>query len=272
MDEERARARIKELVDIISHHDVKYYVEDDPEVTDHEYDRLMSELKALESEYPEFVSPDSPTQRVSGRPVDEVRGEVYMPSQGLQRLNEEREAEGEPVFANARNAAAGSIRQLDSRIAASRPLDAYFYTLSHSSGTMPETHHGCLDAMKASGLRVSPHTRVFGSVDEVLGHIASWESKRDGLGYDIDGMVVKVDSLVQQERLGYTAKNPRWAIAYKYPPKQKVTKLLDVVFQVGRTGALTPVAYLDPVEIGGGTGSRATLHNEDELRGRGVLV
>ncbi len=371
MDEERARARIKDLVEIISHHDVKYYVEDDPEVTDHEYDRLMNELKALESEHPELVSPDSPTQRVSGRPVDEfpqvehkvvmlsldncyspddlrefdsrvrkwlgeepveyvvepkvdglgiallyeggalvrgatrgdgrvgedvtsnirtvrsvplklkpegglrtveVRGEVYMPSKGLQRLNEEREAEGEPVFANARNAAAGSIRQLDSRIAASRPLDAYFYTLSYSSGRMPETHHGCLDAMKASGLRVSPHTRVFGSVDEVLGHIASWESKRDGLGYDIDGMVVKVDSLAQQERLGYTAKNPRWAIAYKYPPKQKVTKLLNVVFQVGRTGALTPVARLEPVEIGGVTVSRATLHNEDELRRRGVMI
>ena len=371
MDEERARARIKELVEIISHHDVKYYVEDDPEVTDHEYDQLMNELKVLESEHPELVSPDSPTQRVSGRPVDEfpqvehkvvmlsldncyspddlrefdsrvrkwlgeepveyvvepkvdglgiallyeggalvrgatrgdgrvgedvtsnirtvrsvplklkpegglrtveVRGEVYMPSQGLQRLNDEREAEGEPVFANARNAAAGSIRQLDPRIAASRPLDAYFYTLSYSSGRMPETHHGCLDAMKTSGLRVSPHTRVFGSVDEVLGHIASWASKRDGLGYDIDGMVVKVDSLAQQERLGYTAKNPRWAIAYKYPPKQKVTKLLDVVFQVGRTGALTPVAHLEPVEIGGVTVSRATLHNEDELRRRGVMI
>jgi len=371
MDEERARARIRKLVEIISHHDVKYYVEDDPEVTDHEYDLLMNELKALESEHPVLVSPDSPTQRVSGRPVDEfpqvehkvamlsldncyspdemrefdsrvrkwlgeesveyvvepkvdglgialmyeggalvrgatrgdgrvgedvtsnirtirsiplklkpegglrnveVRGEVYMPAQGLQRLNEEREADGEPIFANARNAAAGSIRQLDPRIAASRPLDAYFYTLSYSSDNMPGSHHGCLDAMKASGLRVSPHTRVFGSVDEVLEHIASWDSKRDGLGYDIDGMVVKVDSLSQQQRLGYTAKNPRWAIAYKYPPKQKVTKLLDVVFQVGRTGALTPVAYLDPVEIGGVTVSRATLHNEDELSRRGVMI
>ncbi|MGD9962992.1 MAG: NAD-dependent DNA ligase LigA [Thermoplasmata archaeon] len=371
MEKARAKARIGELVRTISHHDEKYYVEDSPEVTDHEYDLLMSELKALESEHPDLVLQDSPTQRVSGRPVDEfpqvehkaamlsldncysadelrefdsrvrkwlgdervayavepkidglgiallyqdgalvrgatrgdgrvgedvtsnirtirsiplklrpegglgtveVRGEVYMSVKGLQRLNEDRESAGEPPFANARNAAAGSIRQLDPRIAASRPLDAYFYTLSFSSGEMPDTHHGCLDAMKASGLRVSPDTRVFDSVDGVLGHIAEWEHRRDGLGYDIDGMVVKVDSLEQQGRLGYTAKNPRWAVAFKYPPKQKVTRLLDVVFQVGRTGALTPVAHLEPVEIGGVTVSRATLHNEDEVRRKGVMI
>ena len=371
MDRQSAESRIRELVQTISHHDVMYYVEDSPEVTDREYDRLMSELKALESEHPDLVLPDSPTQRVSGRPVDEfpqvehkaamlsldncyssdelrefdarvrkwlgdervdyvvepkidglgiallyqegalvrgatrgdgrvgedvttnirtirsvplklrsdvglstveVRGEVYMSLKGLQRLNEEREAAGEPLFANARNAAAGSVRQLDPRIAASRPLDAYFYTLSFSSGQMPDTQHGCLEAMRASGLRVSPDIRVFDSVDGVLAHIAEWEDKRDGLGYDIDGMVVKVDSLEQQGRLGYTAKNPRWAVAFKYPPKQKVTRLLDVVFQVGRTGALTPVAHLEPVEIGGVTVSRATLHNEDEVRRKGVMV
>ena len=370
MDGERARARIKELVEAISHHDVKYYVEDSPEITDHEYDLLMRELKALEAEHPDLVLPDSPTQRVSGRPMDEfpqvehrvamlsldncyspeelrefdsrvrkwldeekvrymvepkidglgiallyeggalargatrgdgrvgedvtsnirtirsiplrlepgglrtaeVRGEVYMSVKGLQRLNGEREAKGEPQFANARNAAAGSIRQLDPRMAASRPLDAYFYTLSYSTDQMPGTHQGCLDVMKASGLRVSPHTRAFDSIDGVLEHIADWEQRRDGLGYDIDGMVVKVDSLDQQRRLGYTAKNPRWATAYKYPPKQKVTRLLDVVFQVGRTGALTPVAHLEPVEVGGVTVSRATLHNEDELRRKGVMA
>ena len=371
MDRQSAESRIRELVQTISHHDVMYYVEDSPEVTDREYDRLMSELKALEAEHPDLVLPDSPTQRVSGKALDEfpqvehkaamlsldncyspeelkefdsrvrkwlgderldyvvepkidglgiallyvdgalvrgatrgdgrvgedvtsniktirsiplrlrpegglrtveVRGEVYMPSSGLEALNREREAEGEPLFANTRNAAAGSIRQLDPRVAASRPLEAYFYTLSYSEGAMPGTHHGCLDAMKASGLRVSPHTRVFGSMDEVLGHIALWESKRDGLGYDIDGMVVKVDSMAQQQRLGHTAKNPRWAVAYKYPPKQAVTRLLDVVFQVGRTGALTPVAQLEPVEIGGVVVSRATLHNEDEVRRRGIMV
>jgi DNA ligase (NAD+) len=371
MDEKRARARIKELVGIISHHDVKYYVEDSPEITDHEYDMLMAELKSLEAEHPELVLPDSPTQRVSGKPLDEfpqvehkvamlsldncysseelrqfdsrvrkilgdqtveyvvepkidglgialvyeggsltrgatrgdgrvgedvtanirtirsvplrldsagglrsveVRGEVYMPLEGLRRLNAEREAKGDPPFANTRNAAAGSIRQLDPRIAASRPLDAYFYTLSSSDQTMPETHHGCLEAMRASGLRVSPHAQAFGSMDEVIDHIAAWEPKRDSLGYEIDGMVVKVDSLDQQRRLGYTSKNPRWAIAYKYPPKQVVTRLLEVAFQVGRTGALTPVAHLEPVEVGGVTVSRATLHNEDELRRKGIMI
>ncbi|MEW5747790.1 MAG: NAD-dependent DNA ligase LigA [Candidatus Thermoplasmatota archaeon] len=371
VDRRSAEARMRELVREISHHDVKYYVEDSPEITDREYDALMQELKSLEAEHPDLVLPDSPTQRVAGKAVDEfpqvehraamlsldncysaeelrefdsrvrkwlggeevryvvepkidglgiallyeggalargatrgdgrvgedvttnirtiksiplrlrpegglttaeVRGEVYMPSGGLQELNREREAEGEPPFANTRNAAAGSIRQLDPRVAASRPLDAYFYTLSYSEGRMPDTHHGCLDAMRASGLRVSPHTEVLGSIDEVVSHIASWEAKRETLDYDIDGMVVKVDSLEQQGRLGYTAKNPRWAIAYKYPPKQAVTRLLDVVFQVGRTGALTPVAVLEPVEIGGVVVSRATLHNEDELRRKGVMV
>lgn len=371
MDKGHAKARIRELVDVISYHDVKYYVEDSPEITDHEYDLLMSELKALEAEHPALVLPDSPSQRVSGRPVGEfpqvahkaamlsldncyspdelmefdsrvrkwlgdehvdyvvepkidglgiallyeagalvrgatrgdgrvgedvtsnirtirsvpmrlnpegglgtveVRGEVYMPVQGLQRLNAAREAKGEPLFANARNAAAGSIRQLDPKIAASRPLDAYFYTLSYTTDEMPETHHGCLGAMKASGLRVNRHARVFASVDEVLDHIASWESKRDSLGYDIDGMVVKVDSLAQQQRLGNTAKNPRWAIAYKYPPKQKITKLIAVVYQVGRTGALTPVAHLEPVEVGGVMVSRATLHNEDEVKRKGIMI
>ena len=371
MERERARARIRELVDTISYHDVKYYVEDSPEITDHGYDLLMKELKALEAEHPDLVLPNSPTQRVSGMPVDEfpqvehkaammsldncyspdelrefdsrvrkwlgdeavgyvvepkidglgiallyedgalvrgatrgdgrtgedvtsnvrtirsipmrlkpegglrdveVRGEVYMPVEGLRRLNEEREAEGEPLFANARNAAAGSVRQLDPKIAASRPLDAYFYTLSYSADQMPETHHGCIEAMRASGLRVSPHTRLFGSIEEVLGHITAWESKRDSLGYDIDGMVVKVDALAQQQRLVHTAKNPRWAVAYKYPPKQKVTKLLAVVYQVGRTGAITPVAHLEPVEVGGVTVSRATLHNEDEMKRRGIMV
>lgn len=371
MDRERARARIRELVDVISRHDVKYYVEDDPEATDYEYDMLVQELKGLESEHPDLVLPDSPTQRVSGTPVDkfpqvehrvsmlsldncysseelrefdarvrrllggedvgyvvelkidglgiallyregslvrgatrgdgrtgeevtsnirtirsiplrlkpegglrsaEVRGEVYMPREALESLNREREARGEPPFANTRNAAAGSVRQLDPRVAASRRLDAYFYTLSHSEDALPDTHWACLEAMRSAGLRVSPHTRRFGSIDEVLGHIESWDSGRDRLDYEIDGIVVKVDSLAQQRRLGYTAKNPRWAVAYKYPPKQKVTKLLDVVFQVGRTGALTPVAHLEPVEIGGVTVSRATLHNEDELRRKGVMI
>jgi len=370
-ERERARMRMRELVDRVNHHDQKYYVEDDPEISDYEYDMLVKELSRLEEAHPELVLPDSPTQRVSGKPLDEfpqvehkvamlsldncyssdelrefdsrvrkwlggedvqyvvelkidglgiallyengslvrgatrgdgrvgedvtsniktirsiplrlkpsgglvtaeVRGEVYMPTQGLRRLNREREKAGEPAFANPRNAAAGSIRQLDPRMAASRPLDAFFYTLSYTEGGMPEEHSGCLAAMKAAGLRTSPHTRRFATIDEVIGHISSWESRREELEYDIDGMVVKVDSVKQQERLGFTAKNPRWAVAFKYPPKQMTTKLLDILVQVGRTGALTPVAVLDPVEVGGVVISRATLHNEDEVRRKGLMI
>ena len=370
-ERERARMRMRELVDRVNHHDQKYYVEDDPEISDYEYDMLVKELSRLEEAHPELVLPDSPTQRVSGKPLDEfpqvehkvamlsldncyssdelrefdsrvrkwlggedvqyvvelkidglgiallyengslvrgatrgdgrvgedvtsniktirsiplrlkpsgglvtaeVRGEVYMPTQGLRRLNREREKAGEPAFANPRNAAAGSIRQLDPRMAASRPLDAFFYTLSYTEGGMPEEHSGCLAAMKAAGLRTSPHTRRFATIDEVIGHISSWESRREELEYEIDGMVVKVDSVKQQERLGFTAKNPRWAVAFKYPPKQMTTKLLDILVQVGRTGALTPVAVLDPVEVGGVVISRATLHNEDEVRRKGLMI
>lgn len=366
-----ARARIRELVDQISYHDTKYYVDDSPEISDYEYDMLVKELSELEERYPDLVLPDSPTKRVSGKPLDEfpqvehkvamlsldncysheelrefdsrvrkytgdekveyvvelkidglgialmyedgvfvrgatrgdgkigedvssnirtirsiplklkpegglrtveVRGEVYMPTEGLRKLNKEREKSGEPLFANPRNAAAGSIRQLDPKIAASRPLDAYFYTLSYSADPMPPTHEKCLEAMRRSGLRTSPHTRLFDSIDKVLEHIDSWASKREELEYEIDGMVVKVNSIDQQQRLGYTAKNPRWAIAYKYPPKQMTTKLRDIVVQVGRTGTLTPVAVLEPVEIGGVTVSRATLHNEDEVRRKGIRI
>ncbi|MBU1158969.1 MAG: NAD-dependent DNA ligase LigA [Candidatus Thermoplasmatota archaeon] len=370
-DPERARSRMRELVDSISHHDERYYLEDSPEITDFEYDQLFTELKSLEAKFPDLVLPESPTQRVSGKPLDrfpqvehraamlsldncyspeelrefdsrirkwlgsesveyvaelkidglgiallyedgvlvrgatrgdgligedvtsniktirsiplrlnresglstvEVRGEVFMPIAGLNELNLTREKAGEPPFANTRNAAAGSLRQLDPKIAASRPLDVLLYTFSYSTDAIPSTQDACLESMRNAGLRVSPHTIKFSSIDDVLDHIDAWESKRESLGYDIDGIVVKVNSLSQQERLGHTAKNPRWAIAYKYPPKQRVTRLLDVAFQVGRTGALTPVAYLDPIEIGGVTVSRATLHNEDEMKRKGLMI
>jgi len=362
---------MRELVDSISHHDERYYLEDSPEITDFEYDQLFTELKSLEAKFPDLVLPESPTQRVSGKPLDrfpqvehraamlsldncyspeelrefdsrirkwlgsesveyvaelkidglgiallyedgvlvrgatrgdgligedvtsniktirsiplrlnresglstvEVRGEVFMPIAGLNELNLTREKAGEPPFANTRNAAAGSLRQLDPKIAASRPLDVLLYTFSYSTDAIPSTQDACLESMRNAGLRVSPHTIKFSSIDDVLDHIDAWESKRESLGYDIDGIVVKVNSLSQQERLGHTAKNPRWAIAYKYPPKQRVTRLLDVAFQVGRTGALTPVAYLDPIEIGGVTVSRATLHNEDEMKRKGLMI
>ncbi len=370
-ERERIKKRMRELVDQIAYHDTKYYVEDNPEVSDYEYDMLVKELGKLEMEHPELVLPDSPTQRVSGTPIEEfprvehkvamlslgnsysaeelrefdarvrrllggekveyvvelkidglgiallyedrslvrgatrgdgrigeevtsnirtirsvplklkpdgglrtveVRGEVYMPIDGLKSLNKAREKDGEPLFANPRNAAAGSIRQLDPKIAASRPLESYFYTLSFSADKVPATHEACLEAVRKSGLRTSPHTRKFDSIDQVLEHIASWESRRDELEYEIDGMVVKVNSIAQQEKLGYTSKEPRWAIAYKYPPKQMTTKLLSIQVQVGRTGVLTPVAVLEPVQVGGVTVTHATLHNEDEVKRKDLRV
>ncbi len=367
---DRVVKRMRELIELVSYHDIKYYVEDDPEISDYEYDMLLRELKDIEEKYPGLILPDSPTQRVSGKALDEfpqvehrvamlsldncyseeelrefdgrvrkllgseaveyvvelkidglgialmyedgalvrgatrgdgrvgeevtqniktiksiplrvrpggirtaeVRGEVYMTKEGLRRLNKERERAGEPLFANPRNAAAGSIRQLDPKVAASRPLDAFLYTLSHSKEPMPRTHEECLSLMRASGLRTSPHTKMFGDMEAVLAYIASWESKRDELEYEIDGMVVKVNSLEQQRRLGYTAKNPRWATAYKYPPKQMTTRLLGIDIQVGRTGALTPVAVLEAVQVGGVTVTHATLHNEDEVRRKDLRI
>lgn len=368
---ESAKKRMRELVDKVSHHDVRYYVEDNPEISDYEYDMLVKELAELEARFPDIVLPDSPTQRVSGKPLEgfpkvehrvamlslgncyssselrdfdsrvrnwlggepveyvvelkidglgvallyedfgltrgatrgdgmvgedvtsniktirsiplklspegglrnvEVRGEVYMPKAGLSRLNKYREAKGESLFANPRNAAAGSIRQLDPKIAAARPLEAYFYTLSYSGDRMPSTHEGCLEVMRKSGLRTSPHTKRFDSIDKVLEHIVSWESKRDDIEYEIDGIVIKVNSLAQQSKLGYTAKEPRWAIAYKYPPKQMTTRLLDIQVQVGRTGTLTPVAVMEPVQVGGVTVSHATLHNEDEVKRKDLRI
>jgi DNA ligase (NAD+) len=370
-ERESANRRMRELVDKISHHDAKYYVEDDPEISDYEYDMLVRELAGLEGRFPDIVLSDSPTQRVSGKPLEEfpkvehrvamlslgncyssdelrdfdsrvrnwlggepveyvvelkidglgiallfencaltrgatrgdgmvgedvtsniktirsiplrlkpegglrsveVRGEVYMPKAGLRKLNKDREAKGESLFANPRNAAAGSIRQLDPKIAATRPLEAYFYTLSFSRDRMPSTHEGCLEAMRKSGLRTSPHTKKFDSIDKVLEYIVSWESKRDGIEYEIDGIVIKVNSLAQQSKLGYTAKEPRWAIAYKYPPKQMTTRLLDIQVQVGRTGTLTPVAVMEPVQVGGVTVTHATLHNEDEVKRKDLRI
>ncbi len=367
---DRVVKRMRELIELISYHDIKYYVEDNPEISDYEYDVLLRELRDLEEKYPGLVLPDSPTQRVSGKALDEfpqvehmvamlsldncysedelrefdgrvrrllggeqveyivelkidglgvalmyedgvlirgatrgdgrmgeevtqniktiksvplrlrpggirtaeVRGEVYMSKEGLRKLNREREKAGEPLFANPRNAAAGSIRQLDPKVAASRPLEVFLYTLSYSKEPMPRTHEECLSLMRSGGLRTSPQTKKFGRIEEVLGHIASWESKRDDLEYEIDGIVVKVNSLEQQKRLGYTAKNPRWAIAYKYPPKQMTTKLLGIDIQVGRTGTLTPVAVLEPVQVGGVTVTHATLHNEDEVKRKGLRI
>lgn len=372
-EKDKAKVRIRELVEKVRYHDHKYYVEDSPIISDYEYDMLVKELKELEESHPDLILPDSPTQRVSGKPLEEfpqvehkvamlslansyseeelkewdakahrlledekveyvvenkidglgiallyedgllvrgatrgdgrvgenvtqniktiksiplrlaregklstveVRGEVYMPNEGLRKLNREREKAGEPLFANPRNAAAGSLRQLDPKITASRPLNAYFYTLSwmEDQRQIPRTQSECLEAMGSSGLRTNPHNKEFESIDKVLEHIRSWEAKREELEYQIDGMVVKINSIEQQRRLGFTAKDPRWAIAYKYPPQQMTTKLRDIAVYVGRTGALTPVAVLDPVQISGVTVTSATLHNEDEIKRKGLKI
>jgi DNA ligase (NAD+) len=364
---------MRELVDQIAYHDKKYYVENDPVISDYEYDQLMKELQELEMNHPDLMLPESPTQRVSGTPVEEfpqvkhkvamlslansyseeelrewdtrirkllgdekveyviepkidglgiaivyengllvrgstrgdgkvgedvtqniktiksiplrlnpdgplktaeVRGEVYMPVGGLRELNQVREEAGEPLFANPRNAAAGSLRQLDPKVTASRPLDAILYTLSWmgSEDQIPPTQDKCLEAMKESGLRTNPNNRTVDSIEKVLEHIDSWRTKREELEYQVDGVVIKIDSIHQQQRLGFTSKDPRWAIAYKYPPQQMTTRLLDIAVSVGRTGALTPVAVLEPVQIGGVTISSATLHNEDEIMRKGLRI
>jgi DNA ligase (NAD+) len=364
---------MRELVDQIGYHDEKYHIEDNPVISDYEYDQLVKELQELERNHPDLMLPESPTQRVSGAPVEEfpqvehkvamlslansysedelrewdarvrrllgdekveyviepkidglgiaivydngllvrgatrgdgkvgedvtqniktiksiplrlnpkgtlrtaeVRGEIYMPVEGLRALNRVREEAGEPPLANPRNAAAGSLRQLDPKVTASRPLDAILYTLSwmEKGNQMPPTQDKCLEAMKESGLRTNPNNRKVDSIEKVLEHIASWRAKREELEYQIDGVVIKVNSIEQQERLGFTSKDPRWAIAYKYPPQQMTTKILDIVVYVGRTGALTPVAVLEPVRIGGVTVSSATLHNEDEVMRKGLRI
>lgn len=369
-EKERIKNRMRELAELINYHDFKYYVENNPEISDYEYDQLVAELKALEKENPDLIIPDSPTQRVSGTPVkefpvvehkvpmlsldnsyspedlvdfdrrvrkwllnepveyvvelkidglgiallyedgilkrgatrgdgirgedvtsniktirsiplklkenaiiknSEVRGEVYLPISSFKKLNEEKEKRGEPLFANPRNAAAGSLRQLDPAITASRKLDAFFYTLSYYEHGF-KTHWECLEAMRGAGLKVNPNIVKVDSIEEVIEHCKRWESRREELDYEIDGMVVKVNSIDQQKRLGETAKNPRWAIAFKFAAKQRTTKIKDIIVQVGRTGALTPVADLEPVQIGGITVSRATLHNEDEIRRKDIRI
>lgn len=371
MDEAAARERARQLRETIEHHDYRYYVLDDPVITDAEYDALVRELEGLEARFPGLVTPDSPTRRVGGRPLEgfaqvrhpvpmlslanvfnerelaefagrvegllpeetmeyvvepkydglsvaltyeeglfvqgatrgdgevgedvtqnlrtirtiplrlrgiaprrlTVRGEVFMPRRAFERLNEQRAAAGEPLFANPRNAAAGSVRQLDPRVTANRRLDCFVYEVMHVEGAPRLTdHHKALEMLAAWGFRVNPVHRLCRSIEEVAAVVAEWEGRRWELPYEIDGMVVKVDSLDQHERLGATHKSPRWAVAYKYPAQEARTRLRDVIVSVGRTGALTPVADLDPVEVGGVTVSRASLHNEDYIQGKDVRI
>lgn len=356
-----AAARVDELRALLRHHDRRYYVENDPEISDFEYDKLVAELTHLEEVHPDLVTPDSPTQRVSGVPTDgfetvehavpmlsldntysadelrefdgrvrgrlpsedvayvvelkldgvsvslvyrdgalvrgatrgdgargddvtanirtirsiplrldpphdhasvEVRGEVFMPRAGFERLNHERKRSGEQPFANPRNAAAGSLKLLDPAEAGRRPLDAFFYQLF---GGAVATQHEATHVMREMGLRVNPETVLCPDIDAVVGRVEEWERRRAGLDYDTDGMVIKIDSLEQQARLDATTKSPRWGIAYKFPAQSATTVVRGIVVQVGRTGKLTPVAILDPVTVSGSTVSRATLHNQDEV-------
>ncbi|NLW24260.1 MAG: NAD-dependent DNA ligase LigA [Clostridia bacterium] len=363
-----AEEKILKLREEIEKHNYQYYVLDNPLITDAEYDRLMQELLALEKEFPELVTPDSPTQRVGGQPLEgfkthvhrtpllslsnafgaedlwdfhrrvlstlgvdqveyvvepkidglsialyyengllqigatrgdgftgedvtqnlktignvplklkenipllEVRGEAYMPKESFRRLNEEREAKGEVLFANPRNAAAGSIRQLDPKIAAQRDLRVMVYDIMYLEGKEIFRHSEALELLRQQGFSVI-EPFISSSMQEIVDYCAKWAQKRHDLSFEIDGLVIKVNDLEKQKRLGYTSKSPRWAIAYKFPAEQGVTKLVDILVRVGRTGAVTPTAILEPVRLAGTTVSRATLHNEDFIRDRDIRI
>jgi DNA ligase (NAD+) len=353
----------------LRHHEYLYYVLDQPEISDAEYDSLMSRLRDIETQHPDLVTPDSPTHRVGGKPREgfvkvehsapmlsldnalnenelrafdtrvrdalgsepyryvaelkmdglsmaalyrknvfvqavtrgdgrvgedvtenartirslplrtsgsldhfEVRGETVMLRRAFEKLNSERDERELSRFANPRNAAAGSLRVLDPSITASRHLEFYTYFLLVDGQRYHQSHWESLEALVQLGFKVNNHRRLCKNLEELVAFCREWESKRDELPYEIDGVVVKVDSLGQQNRLGYTAKAPRWAIAYKYAARQAVTTVENIEVQVGRTGALTPVAHLTPVEVGGVTVSRATLHNEDEIARLGLQI
>ncbi len=371
-DSDEVRQRIDELRRQIEHHNYRYYVLDNPEIPDAEYDRLFRELQRLEGRHPELISADSPTQRVGAEPAKElgevrhlvpmlslanaftdeeladfdrrvrerletdtvayvaepkldglaisllyeegrlvraatrgdgttgedvtqnvrtieaiplrlrgtgwprlleVRGEVYMPKAGFEDLNRRQAAQGGKSFANPRNAAAGSLRQLDPRITAERPLTLFCYGTGYSEGgELPETHSGTMQRLREWGLRVCPELRVVQGLEECLTYYRGIGERREGLPYEIDGVVYKVDRLDWQQELGFVARAPRWAIAHKFPAQEEITLVRDVEWQVGRTGALTPVARLEPVQVAGVTVSNATLHNVDEIERKDVRI
>ena len=366
---------IENLRSKIRYHDGKYYVENMPEISDYEYDQLMKELESLESANPQSISPDSPTQRVSGEPVSEftsiehsipmlsientyseeelrefdkrirrmlkdvddieyvvelkidgiaitlwyengvfmrgatrgngfrgddvttnlrtvkdiplrflpvdnrkippvieIRGEIYLPNKEFQRLNERREEADEPQFANPRNAAAGSLKLLDPHTTAKRPLRLFAYAFGYEEKNRFTNHIECLKAIKEFGLPVNPHYKLCKDIDEVISYCNSWETKKSNLDYQVDGMVVKVNSLELHDRLGSTSKAPRWVMSYKFNPEDATTKIEAIKVQVGKTGTLTPVAELSPVPLSGTTVSRASLHNFDEIKRKDIRV
>jgi DNA ligase (NAD+) len=367
-----AEDRVAELRRVISHHDHRYYVLDDPELSDDQYDELNDELRRLEEENPELRTPDSPTQRVGGRPLDkfdqvrhrepmlslgtvrspeefrawetrlhnrlrqldiepgelrfvsepkidglaisltyedgaftrgatrgngvvgeevtqnlrtikaiplhiddapelvEVRGEVYLPRSAFEELNETRAAAGEPAFANPRNAAAGAIRQLDPEITASRPLSIWCYGTGAQLGLDLRTHADELEWLRDHGFKVNGDSAVHETADDVAERCGWWEQRREGLDFEIDGVVIKVDQRTLWRELGVAGREPRWAVAWKFPPITATTKLNRIVWNVGRTGRLLPFAMLEPVHVGGVTVSTATLHNEEDLARKDV--
>jgi DNA ligase (NAD+) len=367
--------RAAQLRQALNRHNYLYYVLDEPEVSDAQYDRLMQELVSLEKAYPELVQPDSPTQRVGAAPLDkfetvahtipmlslenafsaeealafdqrlrrflnadspllytaepkmdgvavelvyekglltgastrgdgytgelitqnirtistiplafldtpsiripsrlEVRGEVFIPVEAFKQLNKDRLDNGEAPFANPRNAAAGSLRQLDSRITAKRPLDMFCYGIGVATDVQVTSHWEILQRLKALGFQVNPDVEPRLKVEEILAYYENLLNRRHQFPYEMDGIVLKIDDLALQRTLGEKSRSPRWALAYKFPPTQETTSVLKIDIQVGRTGALTPVAHLKPVSVGGVTVSRATLHNEDEIKRKDIRV
>lgn len=362
-----AKKRIQKLREDIVFHEKKYYVENDPQISDYEFDMLIKELINLERQFPELIMPESPTQRVGEQPLEgfasvehstpmlsldncytmeelrefeeriqkiiptakityvaelkidglgisviyrngkfaqaitrgdglrgddvtanvktirsfplaipqsgelEVRGEIYLPFSSFRKINRRRENEELPLFANPRNAAAGSIRLLEPKEVAARMLDVFLYTL-FVGGEEKESQWQNLQTIKKLGFKTNPQSRQCTSLDDVISFYEEWRERRDTLDYDVDGIVIKVDSIEQQKLLGSTAKFPRWAISFKFPARQATTQIKDIVVQVGRTGALTPVAVLEPVKLSGTTISRSTLHNEDEVRRKDIRI
>lgn len=359
--------RMNDLIKEINYHNEKYYNQDQPEISDYDYDTLMRELISIEEEHPELKKVDSPSNRVGGAPLDKfnqivhktpmlslanvfseeeirsfdkrvrdlagkdleyvvefkidglsvgltyqdgelkngstrgdgvvgeditknlmtvktiplkinekreliVRGEVYISKEDFEKVNEQQDDLGLQLFANPRNLAAGSLRQLDSKLTAKRPLDIFVFNLENIDDFSIKTHSGSIEFLKEQGFKVIENYKVCKSIDEVIEHINYWSKNRDKLGFEIDGMVIKVNDIEAREAMGNTAKSPRWATSYKFPAEKKTTKILDIVVEVGRTGTITPSAILQPVRLAGTTVSRATLHNEDYIKEKDIKI
>ncbi|UCE39934.1 MAG: NAD-dependent DNA ligase LigA [Candidatus Aminicenantes bacterium] len=367
LPKQKAIQRIEGLRQNIEYHEKKYYVDNDPQISDYEFDLLVKELEKLEREFPDLVTPESPTQRVGEQPIEgfssvehtvpmlsldncyneqelrdfegrikkiipsekieyvaelkidglgiainyrngkfsqaitrgdgirgddvtpnvktikslplaldttqdvEARGEIYLPFSSFQRINQEREKEGESSFANPRNAAAGSIRLLDPKEVSQRGLDMFLYSIFCDREEKASQSEN-LDFLKRFRFKTNPHSKLCHSLEDVLAFYQKWKEQRDSLDYDVDGIVIKVNSTRHQTLLGSTAKFPKWAISLKFPARQATTKINDILIQVGRTGALTPVAILEPVKLSGITISRSTLHNEDEIKKKDIRI